>query len=707
MNPNRWNEIPLLRFVPVFIAGIVFGIYSGARLEAFVWLSLLPMTLVVVFYFFPMKIYSYGRRWVFGAAFYLVLFLCGSLLTVLHNEKNYVEHFSHYYGAEYVGVITEPLKEKAKSYRTTIEVREVKVPGSRMKTTGNCLAYISKDLASKALEYGDVIVFTTVPDEVLGGLNPLQFDFRQWLSVNKTYEQVYIPEGKWSLIGRHEGNFMLDYAFGLREKCLSIFRENNLGGQDYAVLSALLLGDEHEIDEETIEAYQASGVLHVLSVSGMHVGIIFLALNFLLGFMDKRRWSKIIKAIIVVLFLWFYAALTGLAPAVLRSATMLSFMVFGSLRKNPASIYNSLLASCVFLLLINPFLILQASFQLSYLAVAGIVLLQRRIKWLFETGNFFLSKVWDIVSVSLAAQLATFPLGLLYFHQFPNYFILSNLLIIPLSSLIIYSGIFLIFVSPFQTVSHGVGAAVAKLVNLLNNTVAGIEHLPFSTIHGVSITVFETSLIYLLIFAFIFYLVENEKRFLTVSVIICVVLLGIGVNKSFEQNKQKMMAVYNVPRKSCLAFIDAQQCALLADTSLTRNKSELQFNVYPHLWSKGINENYIACLDNTPKYSSSSLLIEKNFIDFNGLKILLLNDKSLLNYSGKQVKIDFVILSKNVRTSLKEIRKKFSARQIIIDSSNSLYATNKWMKESKQLNIACHSVVQNGAFVFDIYKKNL
>jgi competence protein ComEC len=702
MKENKWDTIPLLRIVPIFIGGILFGAYSEVGLAMLIWLSLVPVGVITMFYFFSNRLYSYKRRWFNGAAFYAAMFLCGSILTVLHKETNYFEHFSHKKGLEYVGWVAEPLKEKAKSYRTVLKITGVKTVDGWEKTTGNCLAYLAKDKDVRNLRYGDLLFFTVQPNEVLAASNPSQFDYKEWLSRNKIYNQVFIPSASQALLARHCGNRLLDYAFDVREKCLSIFKDNNLDGQEYAVLSALLLGDEHAIDQETISAYQASGVLHVLSVSGMHVGIIYLALNFLLGFLNKKRGGKIFKAVVIVIALWLYAAITGLAPAVLRSATMLSFMVFGSLRKNPASIYNSLLASCVFLLLINPFYIMQASFQLSYLAVAGIVLFQRKIKSMVETGNFILGKVWDIVSVSFAAQLATFPLSLLYFHQFPNYFIFSNLLIIPLSSAIIYGGILLLLVSPLHIVSVGLGAVLSRLLYFLNDSVARIENLPLSTIRGISISVAETWMIYLLLAFFMFYIVKKEAKFLVAAFIICVVIFASQIAEAFSQKQQRLITIYNVPKKTAIAFTTSRQYVFLEDKSLVVDKSEMQFQVYQDCWEKGIGEENVVCCYDTSCFNSSLILMRKNFIDFAGVRIFWLNERPLLSSAYKQGKVDFIIFSKNVNVSLQEVVEKISAKKVIFDSSNSQYKVNQWVKEAKKLNIHYHSVMQQGAFIYSL-----
>ena len=365
--------------------------------------------------------------------------------------------------------------------------------------------------------------------------------------------------------------------------------------------------------------------------------------------------------------------------------------------------YNTLTASAICLLLLNPYLIMQVGFQLSYLAVMGIVLLQSKINAWYYAPNWFMRQVWGITSVSIAAQTATFPLGLLYFHQFPNYFLFSNLLIIPLSTLIIYGGILLLLFAPIASAAHLISVILGRMVHYLNEAVLQIEHLPYSIIKGISLSVPETWLMYIFIFCFIFYFIKNEWEYLLVSLCCACILLAYQIANSIKLKNQKMLVVYDVPKKSAITLIDSRQCVFIADSDLAANKSMMLFSVYHHWWERGINEDKVTCCNDSTNtcFQYNSIAFKKQFIEFAGNKILHLNSPSLLNYNSQQMKFDFIILSNNLRTSLKDVIKKFSAKQIIIDSSNSLYKASKWMEEAKQLRVPCYSVMKSGAFIFD------
>jgi competence protein ComEC len=235
--------------------------------------------------------------------------------------------------------------------------------------------------------------------------------------------------------------------------------------------------------------------------------------------------------------------------------------------------YNTLIASAIFLLSFNPYLIMQVGFQLSYLAVIGIVFLQKKIHAWYDAPNWFLGKTWDIISVSIAAQMATFPLGLLYFHQFPNYFLFSNLIIIPLSTIIIYGGICLLLSAPIASLAHIIGLILGELVHFLNDIVLSIEHLPYSLIKGISISVFDTWLIYILILSIVFYLMKKDPRLILASLLIIILLLASQISESIQLRNQRMITIYNIPKKSAITFIENKQCVFLADSDLVNNKA--------------------------------------------------------------------------------------------------------------------------------------
>jgi competence protein ComEC len=250
-----------------------------------------------------------------------------------------------------------------------------------------------------------------------------------------------LKSGDWELLQVKEDNIFFSTIYKMREYFLSILSTYVRDRNQFAVASAIMLGYNDYMNGDITRAYASSGALHVLSVSGLHVGIMFFMLNVLLKFMDNRgRKLEITKSVSIILFIWLYACLTGLSPSVLRSAMMFSLIQSGTLLKRHVNTFNIVFGSAVVLMLFNPFIVTEVGFRLSYLAVLGIIYLQPKIYSLWAFKNWFLDKAWMIVAVSLAAQIATFPLSLLYFHQFPNLFLISNLVVIPVSNLILFLG---------------------------------------------------------------------------------------------------------------------------------------------------------------------------------------------------------------------------------------------------------------------------
>ncbi len=698
---NYWNQTPLFRLLPAFIFGILAGIVGSYLKPLWILLfSAIPAFLFLSQVLLPKKFFSYRFRWLFGLSAQLLTFSFAWLLTEFKTEIYSQSHFSKYeHVSAYMAYLNDSKQEKSKSYKTTIRIVAVKSGDKWFKVDGKCLVYIFKDSVSAALRYGDLITFTNVPAEVQPPANPSQFNYKKFLSYNQVYHQLYFSSGKYRVVAHHHGSEIVEMAINMREKLLKIFKDNNISGDDYAVVSALLLGDTDEIDQEIMTAYAASGALHVLSVSGLHVGIIYIALNAFLFFLNRNKKTRVMKAGILILFLWYYALLTGLSPAVLRSAAMLSFIVLGKALDRYTNMYNTLAASAIALFCFQPHLLMQVGFQLSYLAVLGIVFLYKKIHLLLNPRNWLLKQIWGLTAVSVAAQLATFPLGLFYFNQFPNYFLLSNLLVIPISTVILYGGIILFIISPLTIFAKWVGLVLGKIVHLLNYTVITIEHLPFALTQGISISILETCILYVSILMLILFFMKKEPKYIMTSILTTIILLSLRAVETIQFQKQQQLIVYDIPKSSAINLINGNSGVFISDSVLVNNRSMMMFNVIHYWWDCGVNEaQTIKVVNGSETLKSKSLFLQKNIVRFQGKTILLMNDSTLLNTSH-QLYFDYIILSKNLKIHLKEVVKKFHFKELIIDSSNSNYHVQRWKKEAEKLGIVYYVVADKGAFV--------
>jgi len=479
---------------------------------------------------------------------------------------------------------------------------------STRQTLGRAIIYFKKDSLSKKLEVGDRCMASMVLEHIKGPSNPGAFDYAQYISRSDIYFSAYLPTQKWRIQQKEEGFNILRVLNSFKKEIEKSMTEVGVTKEAHSVISALTLGDKQELNPELKMAYSKAGVLHILAVSGLHVGIFYLVINFLLGFLDKFKKGKYIKALGVILFLWGYAMLTGMSPSVIRAATMFSFVIVGSALSKHTNIYNTLCVSAFFLLLFQPNLLFNVGFLLSYTAVFGIVYLYPLIYNLWKVPNWALDKVWVLASVSLAAQIATFPLSLHFFHQFPNYFLLANLVVVPLATGIIYLALVLFAILPFEILSKPMAVVVSYLVEMLNSFVGWIEGLPFSVTDGIDIGKGEVVVIYLLIMLFISYLQTRKYAYLFAAFTGIVILASNQVIEKRVQEAQRTLIVYHVPKHSAFDVIKGTSSMLTADSSLLADRRTIEFNMENNWRQMGIRRKQNRIIEEAQSKPSPSLI---------------------------------------------------------------------------------------------------
>ena len=339
---------------------------------------------------------------------------------------------------------------------------------------------------------------------------------------------------------------------------------------------------------------------------------------------------------------------------------------------------------------------MDVGFQLSYLAVVGIVFIQPKIYSWFDFDNKIINSIWAISTVSIAAQIATFPLGLHYFHQFPNYFLFSNLIVIPLSTIVIYLGLSIFVVAKIPFLVGYLAMVFNTTLWLLNYSVKYMERLPFALIEGISITVFETWLMYSMIITFLFYLIKRKVNYLIFALLITIGILCYQLVEQRMQLKQQKLIVYNIPNTSAIDFIKGKQNVLFTDSAFANNDSRLLFHVKHNWWDSGIDNPKIT----STNFQNHFIKIKNNFIQFNDKRIGIINEKFKLIHSNETLlNIDYVIISGTPKITIKEIAKKFNPKKIIFDSSTLKPQVKKWIWACKAINLPYYSVSESGAFI--------
>jgi competence protein ComEC len=697
---KTWNAIPLLRVLIPFIAGILAAVRIPSVNTVFVPALFLLFLLILLFTFTRIWSSSYRSSWWFGIFINVAFFLVGYELTISRTDQFSGQHFSNYISDSHVvhARITSCI-EKEKSVKAIVECMEMKNNDRILPVFGKAVVYFQKDARSLVLNSGDELILKTTFKEIDDAQNPGAFDYRRFLRYKNIYCQAYLKMGDWVHTGINSEYTLVRYSTHLRNKLLSIFKEAQLKDDEYAVAAALLVGYTDKLDEELLSAYSQTGTLHVLSVSGMHVAIVFMVFSRFLFFLDKVKYGPLLKTLLLIFFLWFYALLTGLSPSVLRSATMFSFIVCARSFKRNSNTYNTLAASAFFLLLINPFLIMDVGFQLSYLAVVGILLLQPFFDNWIKTNNWLINQLYTLITVSIAAQLATLPISLYYFHQFPNYFLLSNLLVIPLSTAIIYMGMLLILFSGNTFLLDHSSFIFSKTVAFLNAAVVCIRDLPYAVTDNISIGAMEAYLMYTFIIFLFLYFHKKKYRHLKNSLCVLIAGLCLQVAEQVKEMQQKKIIVYAIPKMRVIDFISGREHVLITDTSY-REKSAL--NYMKQNWCDlGLHNPAVA-----PSNIRTGTFYRKDeMIQFYTKRIIIINDirktRELWQHRKSMI-VDYAIVSQNVNIKMEEVIAVYQPHCIVFDPSNSSYRLGKWKKECKALQQQYYSVADSGAYVVEL-----
>ena len=391
---------------------------------------------------------------------------------------------------------------------------------------------------------------------------------------------------------------------------------------------------------------------------------------------------------IVLLLLWLFALMTGGSASVLRSAVMFSCIVIGKLLGKSASIEQSLAVSAGLLLAYNPYLLWDVGFQLSYLAIMGIVGTQRFFQAWWSPRSKAFQKIWTLMSVTLAAQVFTFPICIYYFHQFPNLFFLSNLIIVPLSTLVLFGLLLLIALSPVEVVAEWLGKSCSVLIDGMNGVVQAIDAVPGSVLQPIYANMDTTLALYGCVISLCYWWIRLYNRAVLYALASFLIFLGAHAMVRSEANQQLKIIVYNLPKQSAVDVFFHQQCKLIGRSDISNNQPVKTTRIFFHAWQ--------AC-------STLPSLTENNGIFSFATTHWMVLDKNLhLPPLPLPACLDFVVLSNNAPVSMQSIHDALHPAIVVFDASNSLWKIAKWKKECEALLLPCYSIPERGAFVYSV-----
>ncbi len=645
---------------------------------------------------------SFSMRWVFGGLLSVFLFLAGILATERHQpayEETHLLNDTASY-TSFLAKVIEPPTVKEKTVRLELSLVAVRDKNNSLHSRkGKVLAYVSNTDTRVLPVYGQCIEFRKQPELVPPLVNPNQFDYRAYLNRKGIYHQVFLKETDWAPGPMGSVNPLYKLAFQLRDYLLQALQSNHLEGDTYGVAAAILLGYDEKLPAYLRKGYTAAGAMHILCVSGLHVGIVFLFFDFLLRFMNRKRGLQSFKTILLLLMIWFYALLTGLSPSVQRAAIMLSFILFAKLFNKKGAVVNSIAASAFLLLLLNPSLLFHLGFQLSYLAVLGIVLLQRPIYSLLYVKNKWVDKAWEITSVALAAQLATTPLVLHYFNQFPTYFMVSNLVLVPFSFVVIVAGMVFLFVSFIPFLANIMGWITSGLVFSMNLLIVSIEQWPAAVLRNIYISSIESALIFILVGVLYLAFVLRRRRMFVPALLVVVLFMSSYALRSYDRNRQQSLVVYGLQKHTAIEVIDGKNHWLIADTALRADAFALGFNVEKNWIVRGLTPTPV-WLGIDEAYQSDVLNKQGPVFRCVGKTIVVWNKQIKKDYTfpEKPFIADVLVVSGNVYESLETLQQHLLPGIVVLDLSVPAYQVKRWQDSASKLNIQLHNIREKGAY---------
>lgn len=685
-----WKNIPLLRVLIPLCGGILTGWYFSLQWQVAVIAAIVAIPIFLYLQFSGERS-KYYNSWINGLAFNIIFVAFGILLIWFKQTPHHSNWAGHFYkeGDVVQLRLLEPLSEREKTYKALSEITVIYHNQKARKVTGKAMIYFRKDSIAPALQYGDVIVVRSNLQEIKNAGNPGGFDYKRYALFNGITHQLFVKSNEYKKLQQQQTSTFYKTMFQLRSYILQTIRKYVKGDREQSIAEALLIGYRDDLDRDLVQAYSNTGVVHIIAVSGMHLGLIYGLLMFLFKRFNRNRRMKFVRAILVIVLLWLFSLLTGASASVLRAVIMFTVIVGAEVLDRKGNIYNSMAASAVVLLLFNPFILWDVGFQLSYAAVLSIVLFMKPVYNWFAIQNKSLDWLWKLNALSLSAQILTLPLCMYHFHQAPTLFLITNLVAVPLSSLVLYALILLMIISPLAILANATGWLITKLLWLMNQFILWADHFRFAVIDGIQHLPIQTILLYVIFATAGIWLIEKNKTALRWMLGCVVCFFAVQSFYRYQTMQQQKLVVYNLSQHTAIDFMLGNQYYFAGDSVLLQDGFLRNFHLKP---SRIAHRTYHQPNIN-PNTNSAWTINNKTILHIN---------QSYRYDSTVKIKADVVIVSQNPKLYLNQLQKTINCKLIVFDSSNPQWKLKYWKADCEKLGINYFCTSEQGAFVMSL-----
>lgn len=688
-----WKQAPFIRLLPALAVGILTGYFFYIPFRVLVAVTCIGIVSVLVFEWMNV-IRKFRWRMLSGLSYLALIFLSGVILFKVKEIRFGENWYGHYLDdADVLQIVLCSTPEsRNKSFKVRAEVTGIFSGDSLIRTKGRAMFYFSKDSSAQSLKAGDILVVKNRLRPIRNSGNPGAFDYEKFMAFQNIYHQAFISADSWRATGGNTQNLIektlsssVDYSHRTFERFLKDRRE-------VALSKALLTGDRSELDRDLVQAYANTGVVHIMAISGLHLGLIYILLVRLCSLIPIVKDNRYIRFVLILCAIWFFAVMTGSSPSVMRSAVMFSFLALSILKKRKIAIYNFWAAAAFILLCVRPKLLFNVGFQLSFLAVLGILVVQRPVYRQMRFENKLIDYIWQLISVTLSAQLFTLPLCLYYFHQFPGFFILANLVAIPLATVGLWAGVLLLMTSWLPLLGKVFGSIADTAFRWMNSYIQFMNSLEFSVWKTGWVTVAETIVLSLLIIFLTTWLLRKRKIYFRFALICMIALPGLIGVRSLALQRQQRMVVYNIPNATVIDFIEGNKYRSEIFTPTDEGESFRPSEVIQARQFFNVAEEE----DLIPDFA-----VGENRLFIKRQSVYHVKSNRKYPRRGERIKLDVIIISGSPKIKIAELHRVFDAKLYVFAPSNKRYQTEQWKKECEELHLHSHDVANEGALVLN------
>lgn len=671
----RLLNFTIIKLTTCLVLGILIAFFIEIPKHVSLYATIFLLFILTLIYF-SSKHKRIKNIW-FGLVTFVTMIFIGILVTNFHNEKLDENNYTNidYNKKPITFRIRSTLKSGNFNDKYIIEILKI----ADASVSGKALLNVAKDSINKPLKVDEIYVTSEEFQPITSTINPFQFNYRSYLSKQYVFKQLYVNPKRLLAISTNK-HTIYGYADLFRETINIKLKKYNFKPDVLAIINALILGQRQDLSKDIYDSYTDAGAVHILAVSGLHVALILLLLNFALKPLNRFKYGKAITIIILVIFMWSFAIIAGLSASVTRAVTMFSIIAIGMHLKRPTNIYNTLAISIFVLLLFKPLFLFDVGFQLSYLAVIAIVAIQPRLKKLWNPKNFLLEKIWDYFTVGIAAQFGVVPISLYYFHQFPGLFFVANIIIIPFLGAILAIGILIIILALCDFLPQFLADGFGFIISSMNSLMKWLSLQETFLFKDIFFNGWQVITAYIFIVLFIQLTIYKKHEWLKLTLVSILLFQGVNLYNKYTHNTNTL-TLFHKSRYTVIGLKKKQKLDVFSDLdSLSQFSNLIDYKIGNNI--KEITANK-----------------KPSFIKTKSHTVLIID--SLGVYNLKKIKPNYVLITQSPKINLNRLIDSLKPKQIIADGSNYKSYIARWKATCLKQKIPFHYTGEKGAFILN------